>query len=194
MMKTVTAAAASAFALLVATATPTMAGPTKAQKCSAGLMKLTAKKASCELGADAKAAAKGGAPDITKCMTSFTPAFNKVHGKGGCTTSADATTIEAKVDMFTADVDAELGVGTPNKCQGAKIKAAGKKQACEIGANAKAVTKGGTADVSKCTSSFSSSFAKAQASKGGCHTSGDAGAIETKVDNFVSDVVDELKP
>src|SRR5213594_1570993 len=83
---------------------------------------------------------------------------------------------------------------TLNKCQGSKIKGAGKKAACLAGLHAKDVGKGVPVDpakVTKCEAKVGAAYAKAEA-KGGCNTSGDAGAIESKVDAFIADVVNEL--
>src|SRR5438128_11352817 len=82
----------------------------------------------------------------------------------------------------------------PNKCQGAKVKGAGKKAACLAGLRAKVVGSGAALDpakVMKCEAKVGAAFAKLDG-KGSCGTTGDAGAIETKVDNFIDDVVTEL--
>jgi len=84
--------------------------------------------------------------------------------------------------------------GTPGQeCASRKIKAAGKKAACLLSLDAR-VAKGAAADpakVQKCKDQLGDpargAFAKAEA-KGGCLTSGDATAIENKVDAFVDDV------
>src|SRR5439155_16911677 len=81
----------------------------------------------------------------------------------------------------------------PNKCQGAKIKDAGKKASCLAGLQAKVVGSGATLDpakVAKCDAKVGAAYAKLEA-KGPCNTSGDAGAIEAKVDAFVADLVSE---
>jgi hypothetical protein len=79
--------------------------------------------------------------------------------------------------------------GAQNKCAGTKIKAACKKVSCKSGLEAKAASTGVAPDpakVAKCEASFSKSFAKAE-SKGGCTTTGDAAAIEAKVDGLVEE-------
>jgi hypothetical protein len=76
---------------------------------------------------------------------------------------------------------------TPQQCAFKKIKAAGKKAACELAIDAKVAEKGGTADFTKCRSSFSAAFSKADA-KGACTTPGDASTIETMVETFAADV------
>src|SRR5215471_13776307 len=72
------------------------------------------------------------------------------------------------------------------QCAFKKIKAAGKKANCELAIDAKVAEKGGTADFTKCRSSFSAAFCRADA-KGGCTTPGDASAIETPGETFATD-------
>src|SRR5215472_16764129 len=81
-----------------------------------------------------------------------------------------------------------------NKCQGAKIKDAGKKASCLAGLYSKQAAAGGTIDpakVAKCQAKVSAAYDKLE-SKPGCNTTGDKGAIESKVDAFVDDLVSEL--
>lgn len=48
-------------------------------------------------------------PDkVAKCESKFVEQFAKLEAKGGCKTTGDAATIEAKVDAFLEDLDAEL--------------------------------------------------------------------------------------
>src|SRR5262245_29890084 len=77
-----------------------------------------------------------------------------------------------------------------NKCAGEKIKAAGKKVSCKADLEAK--EEGlfipiDPAKLAKCESRFSATFARNEAN-GGCTTTGDAAAIEAKVDNFIVDL------
>jgi hypothetical protein len=175
------------------------AGTAQAQnKCQGEKIKAAGKKANCKLGLESKQAGKGGTIDpakVAKCEAKLSSAFAKQEAKGGCTTTGDAAAIEAKVDAFVADIDTDLEVGTlPNKCQGEKIKAAGKKAECKLGLESKQASKGGTIDpakVAKCEAKLSSAFAKQEAG-GACNTTGDAAAIEAKVDAFVADVDDEI--
>ncbi len=44
------------------------------------------------------------ASDVSKAQSKFTKAFVKAEGKGGCLTTDDVTTIEAKVDALVADI------------------------------------------------------------------------------------------
>jgi hypothetical protein len=86
------------------------------------------------------------------------------------------------------------GALAQNKCAGSKIKAAGKKAKCLLGLAAKQAATGVSPDpekVQKCKDKFALAFAKAEA-RGVCTTTGDADAIESKVDAFVADVGGEL--
>ena len=175
------------------------AGPAAAQnKCAGSKIKAAGKKAACLLSLESKEASKGVTPDpakVTKCLNKYSSAFSKAEGKPPCLTTGDAGAIEAKVDAFVDDVDGELSVGTlPNKCQGSKIKAAGKKASCLLGLRSKEAAKNITADpakVQKCLDKFGTAFTKAEA-KPPCNTTGDATTIEGKVDAFVDDVDAEL--
>src|SRR5262249_4447010 len=71
---------------------------------------------------------------------------------------------------------------------------AGKKAQCVTGLQAKVAAAGGTIDpakLAKCQGDVSTNYAKLE-SKPGCNTTGDAGALEAKVDSFTSDVNGEL--
>jgi hypothetical protein len=76
-----------------------------------------------------------------------------------------------------------------NKCQALKIKAASAKITCLLGLKAKAAKTGNILEpldpkkVTKCVEKFSTAFSKLEA-KGGCVTSGDAGAVESTIDVF----------
>src|SRR5262245_30483215 len=81
-----------------------------------------------------------------------------------------------------------------SKCGVAKTKAAGKKAAAKLTCLAKAVSKGTTPVDSTCLAKadvkFSTAFAKAEAKVyvPGCLSTGDASAIEGKVDSLLSDI------
>jgi hypothetical protein len=166
-------------------------------KCAGTKIKAAGKKTACLLGLEAKEAQTGVAPPtdkVTKCEQKLLSTFTKAESKGGCLTTGDADGIEDKVDMFVDDVDAELGVGSVNGCQAAKLKAAAKKTRCRLGLEAKEAATGvapAPDKVAKCNAKLTMSFAKAE-TKGGCATTGDADAIEDKVDVFVDDVDAEL--
>jgi hypothetical protein len=165
-------------------------------KCAAAKIKAVGKKASCLLALDSKVAGAGVAADptkIQKCKDTLATAFDKLEAKGNCITSGDASTIEAVVDGFTADVDADLnptGPPSANKCQAGKIKAAATKTSCLLGLKAKAAGTGNILEpldpvkFTKCVEKYTTAFSKLE-DKGGCATSGDAATIEGKIDTFV---------
>jgi hypothetical protein len=172
-------------------------------KCAAAKIKAARKKAACLLALASKEAEKGQAADpakIQKCKDALTTAFTKLEAKGNCLTTGDAASIEAGIDGYTADVDAALNPGAPtssNKCQALKIKAASTKTTCLLGLKAKAAATGNVLEpldpnnFAKCVEKFSTAFSKLE-TKGGCVTSGDAGAIESKIDAFVDGIAEAL--
>jgi hypothetical protein len=81
-----------------------------------------------------------------------------------------------------------------NDCAASKIKASCKKAYCKARLEAAEAAKGVPVDPYKaavCEAKFSTSFAKLEAI-GGCATSNDTAALETKVDAFVADLDSEL--
>jgi hypothetical protein len=84
---------------------------TNPNPCEGAKIKAAAKKANCKAQLEAKQASKGGTIDpakVAKCEASFSKSFAKAEAKGGCNTTGDAATIEAKVDAFVDDADLEL--------------------------------------------------------------------------------------
>jgi len=78
-----------------------------------------------------------------------------------------------------------------NKCQGDKIKAAGKKAKCKLSLEAKQASSGDPIDplkIAKCEGKFSQAFAKAEGPGNTCTTLGDAAEIESKIDLIVAEL------
>ena len=177
------------------------AAGTPGQECAARKITAAGKKAACLLSLDARAA-RGGAVDpvkVQKCKDKLGDpmrgAFAKAEERGGCLTTGDASGIEDKVDAFADGVDMALNVGTPNACQAAKLKAAGKTASCLLTLRAKAATGAGLdpTKVQACTDRLSGpagTFARKEVA-GGCATTGDASTIEDEVEAFVDEVVGE---
>lgn len=165
-------------------------------KCAAAKIKAASKKAACLLALASTEAAKGQAADpakIQKCKDALTATFTKLEAKGNCVTTGDAASIEAGVDAYITQLGAALNPGAPtsaNKCQALKIKAAAAKTTCLFGLKAKAAATGNILEpldpnkLAKCVEKFSTAFAKQEAT-GACTTSGDTGAIESAIDDFV---------
>lgn len=95
--------------------------------------------------------------------------------------------------LFAASPGPASAATPSQKCASSKTKEAGKKADGKLKCWSKEVTKPGglSACETKVESKFASKYAKAEA-KGGCAVTGDANAIEAKVDAFVDDVVTEL--
>jgi ELWxxDGT repeat protein len=83
-----------------------------------------------------------------------------------------------------------------SKCAAAKLKATGRKAYCLLKLDSKQTATGQIQDavkVQKCRDKFSAAFVKADGGDD-CVNTGDAAAIETKVDGFVGDAVSALTP
>jgi cysteine-rich repeat protein len=79
--------------------------------CASAKVRAAGKKCLCKMQCSSKGAKAGGAADplcMQKCEQRFATGFAKAESKGGCTTTADAAAIEAKVDAFVSDVTADL--------------------------------------------------------------------------------------
>jgi cysteine-rich repeat protein len=89
------------------------------------------------------------------------------------------------------------GVDLAAACKEAKAKATGRKAADLLEAHGKNRKRPNppklVSDVSKAQSKFTRAFSGAEA-KGRCATVGDAGAVEAKVDAFLTDAIGELCP
>jgi hypothetical protein len=103
----------------------------------------------------------------------------------------------AVVAIVAVTVSVAFAGPTPaQRCASAKLKAASKKAAAKLKCNDKAIVTGAPVDppcLGKAEDKFEAAFAKAEL-RGGCATTGDAGAVEAIVDAFVDDVVAALEP
>ena len=180
-------------ALVVATA----GAPLAVNTCAGSKIKSTGKKAKCKLGVYARVPLDTA--KLTGCEAKLSQSFTKAEAKATkepCSTTGDANAIEDKVDAFVNDVVTEVDVfPDPSRCQSAKLKAAGKKVACRLKLVAGLARHGTPIDPGKdgtCKSKFSSASVKAEA-QGDCGAAAsDTGAIEAKVDAFVTDVTTEI--
>ena len=171
--------------------------------CAAAKKKLAGKKDQKLLTCDATAVAKGASPDADckqKARDGFSAGWDNVEAKGGCFTTNDKSTTEAKVDAHVTDLESTLHVtgSTPSKCSSKKFKGAGKKGLCLLLCHGKAQKKGLplsdptiTACMQKCRDKFSAAFSKAEEA-GDCRTTGDATTVETKIDVFTTSVASML--
>ena len=167
-------------------------------KCQGTKMKAAGKKMSCLLKVHSKVAAKGRPLDTAKimaCETKFSAAFTKAESLPPCATTGDVSTIESKIDRFANEVAAELALSPPSKCQGGKLKSAGKLGSCLLGVEAKGVAKSLPPDTTKlaaCKTKFSDKFTKAETGTDCGPATGDTAVIEAKLVALEDDVACEL--
>ncbi len=165
--------------------------------CQGSKIKDAGGKASCLLKLQVKVATFGGtinSTDVTRCRAQMGEKFMELESHGGCSTTGDSTAIESKIDAFVDDVTTELSVGGPNKCQGKKIDHARKKMICLVHLEASFVSKGKAVrptSVKGCDAKVRVGFEERE-ERHDCNTTGDATAIENKVDAIVDDITTEL--
>jgi cysteine-rich repeat protein len=188
------------FAVTVVAIMPASAA-VPANTCAGAKLGATGVKCSAKVKCLSAAASHGTAADpacLSRAEDRFANAFAKAASKGGCATTGDAATIEAKVDAHVDDLRDEIWSDEPteNRCAAGKLGAAGKNCVCKLQCAAKAVRRGVTVDavcMQRCEERFVSTFARREG-KGGCTTTGDAATIEIKVDAFVADAFTEIQP
>jgi plastocyanin len=179
-----------------------LAKPTPAAKCLSAKLKAAGKKAAAKLACEAKAAQKLKPVDsecLDKAKTGFATAFSKAEtqAKGACATTGDAGALKATVDALVQSAIGALpngGTKDGGKCAASKLKATGKAALAELLCRSKAATKGTGVDpdcISKAEAAFMKAFTKAE-QKGGCATTGDVGALDTSVGDFVDQVAAQL--
>lgn len=183
-------------------ASTVFAKPTPAAKCLSAKLKATGKKAAAKLACEAKAATKLNPVDLDclgKARTGFMTAFTKAEtqAKGACATTGDAGALESTVDALVQSVVGALpdgGTKDGGKCASSKLKATGKAALAKLLCRSKAATKGTGVDpdcISKADAALMKTFTKAE-QKGGCATTGDAGALDAVVRDFVDQVAAQL--
>jgi hypothetical protein len=168
-------------------------GASPAQQCSQGKLAEASKKAERQLKCQAINARLGGVDQfcMEKASNRFTLSWNRIEARGGCLTTGDRDSIEAKIDAFVDDVTTELRpILNPNKCTALKLRAAGRKARGKLVCHARVAKQSGATDplcLLREEARFSVRWQKAEASSF-CLTSGDEDAIEAKVDAFVNDI------
>ena len=180
--------------------TTTLPGPSK---CTSKRLDAAGKKAGARAKCHSKAVAKGDASTLTACLaateTQFAAAYASAGGANDCRTTADAATIEGKVDAFVTDVADALvaGATAASKCTSKELAAAGKKTGAKAKCHAKAVAKNDPSGLPACLGAadtkFDAAYLKAMA-VGGCLTVTDAATVEGKVDAFMADLKATLAP
>jgi hypothetical protein len=191
-------AAAIVLTPLLLCANVAHASGTPAQVCAGAKLKAAGKTAGLKLGCHGKAALHGTTVDST-CLANATAklssAFAKAESRGGCNPTGDVNGVGALIDSSVGAFVAALRPTTSaNRCAASKLKATGKKVKTKLRCWAKATGKGVTVDpqcLTKAETRFASAFSSADA-HGPCLTTGDAGGIESQVDDLVNDVVAAL--
>jgi hypothetical protein len=147
-----------------------------ASKCEEKKIGAASKLASCLLKLEAKKARDGTSIDPTgsqECRAKFTTTFSELDPD--CPTPGSLADVETRADLFVTDIDTALFVGSPNKCQANKVKAANKKASCLLKLEAKEAGTGvpvSSGDQQECVGKFEDKFDKLEA-KGDCATVGD---------------------
>jgi len=98
--------------------------------------------------------------------------------------------------LFATGRFAAADVTPQQRCAVAKMRATAREAAARLRCNAKAVLNNAAVDsvcIMKAETAFTAAFAKAEAT-GGCATTGDASAVDVKVDTFVTATYDALAP
>jgi hypothetical protein len=171
-----------------------------ASKCAAKKIKAAAKATAEKLKCDAKALAKGDPIDaecLQKAQDKLTSSFAKLDAKGDCPTTNDAAPVLAAIDAFVADVQSELAPsGTVSRCTSRKFIVTRTKVLGRANCESKAVGKDIDVDpecLVKAGEKLTEGFPKAEGYGDCLAPTGDASAIEDKVDDLVTDFVTRLR-
>jgi hypothetical protein len=182
----------------------TTIGPTFAVpgKCSADKKKCTGRQVHRLLQCHAKAELRGSPIDencLLSALEKHRRCFFRRELKGLCLTWDDASDIEATVGAFVAElVEGLNGGATPpvqSACAAAKMRCASKKARSLLECHQEGDLYGGVvpACIAKAEEAFLTCVTAREAQyAGSCLTTGDAGVIETAIDEFVDDVVCQL--
>ncbi|HJQ85083.1 MAG TPA: hypothetical protein VKA21_13450, partial [Candidatus Binatia bacterium] len=178
-----------ARALIVATTLLSLAlgaGTAAADKCTSAKLKAVGKKESGLLGCQSKVAAKGD-PSLeadcnAKVIAKFSVKFAKAGVCGGVEADCEAIADDCRDQVRTALPD---GTSTANKCESARLKAAGKKASRKLNCYAKAALKGLPVDSAPggCLDKASAKFVAAFDKVSGCTGDGQTATIESLIDD-----------
>ncbi len=177
---------------------------TPAQKCTVAKQKAAGKKAAGKITCHTKVklAAAADPACLQKAEDKFDKAFVKAEKPGACQVIGDAASVEGQVDTFVSALVQALNPGqalqarattTPaQKCAIAKAKAASKKATAKLTCQIKNLSLPSAQLLNLCFSTaedkFDTAFTNAE-KPGACAATGDAAAIESLVDVFVSGIV-----
>jgi polyhydroxybutyrate depolymerase len=177
--------------VLVATLTAPASAGTPSQSCAAAKLKAAGKKASGMLNCERKAA-KAGLSSDPACTAAtddkLQGGFAKAELGGSCAVMNDESSVEARIDQWSASVAALLRPSAAaNQCAALKLRAAGKKILAKLRCHSAALKKGQPVDaacLSKAEAKFQDKFAAAEGSPP-CLTTGDANRVEESVDRVI---------
>jgi hypothetical protein len=158
--------------------------PAYADKCTGAKLKALAKKASGLLGCHAKVAAKGDPSLFDPCRQKVEAKYGAAFGKAG-TCNGDAAVCECLAENCATEVRAFLPDPGPDKCESARLKAAGKKASGKLACNSKAAAKGLAVDpacIQKVEGKYNAAFGKVT----GCTGSSDD--VEAIVNFWVTSI------
>src|SRR5713101_7987472 len=147
-------------------------------KCLAARLKAIGKEEKARLGCVAKAVAKNDTSSLADCQAK---AAQKLEGAFAKATGCDGTAsgCGALADLCIGGVSAALPDTGPSRCEAARLQAAGKKAAAQLGCHAKAALHGVAVDgdcLDRAAAKFSTAFGKVTV------CSGDETAVEKEVD------------
>lgn len=102
---------------------PSIQAPRPEVRCSKRKLKAAGKYVACRMKMDSRAAAKGVAPDYTRCESKFSARWRKTETKsaGACPTSGDEAAVEAAITMCMDNVAAGLTSSASSACPGALV-------------------------------------------------------------------------
>lgn len=181
----------AAFAAFPGTARGANASP--AQRCLAVKLDAVARAVVAHVSCEARAVEKSTTPRAgchAGADNRLDGSFERIEGKGGCTTVDDEGAVDQGIDGF---VDALLAGATTGRCGATKLRAAARKAASDLGCHRAAARKGvapAAACLDKSVTRFLATFARAE--KRACGITGDAVAVQAIVDAFVASTVGHL--
>jgi hypothetical protein len=161
--------------------------------CAGAKIRAATRAAACRVKLAGKEAASGQPVDqakIDKCHGRLDATFARFEARGECVTVGDTEAAISLVEALVSDLEEQLALGTPNACQGEKLRLASRKVYCKGSLEARQAQHGGDLNptrVERCEANFADGFADAEAA-GGCNTTGDAAAVEATVDAFLASV------
>lgn len=137
---------------------------------------------------------------LNRAVSELNDCFIGLDRKEGCLTTGDAGAIQARIEAFTIEVVKQLDPNHPalttNKCSVGKMKAVGDATAARLECFMDAFRGDANIDPScfeRPLARFAAIWSKIE-DNGGCLTVDDIGVLDTKIDDFVAEIIAELDP